>query len=67
MTSPDCTHPNRRLLITMSRTTWAEATDDGVYVLLPEDFDDPDTTQVELICRDCNTARLLTDNEWDVA
>lgn len=67
MTSTDCDHDGRRLLITMSRTTWPERDDDGTFVLLPEDFDDPDHTQVELVCRTCKKSRLLTDNEWEVA
>lgn len=63
----DCGHDGQRLLITMARTTYADRDDDGVFVILPEDFNDPDHTQVELVCRTCKKAQLLDDDEWEVA
>lgn len=67
MTSTDCGHDGQRLVVTTLRTTFPERDDDGVYVLLPDDFEEPDHIQVELVCRACKRSQLLDNDEWEVA
>jgi hypothetical protein len=65
----ECGHEakSQRLLITTSRTTWAERDEDDKFSILPEDFNDPDHIQAELVCLVCRWSRLLADDEWEVA
>lgn len=65
-TTEACLHAKRFCIVTTVKKVEADE-DDGVFVLVNQDFEDPDIVEVELFCPDCSDQRPLAPNEWEVA
>lgn len=63
----DCEHARQVCTVTTVKSIYDVEQDDGVWLLVPEDFENPDSVGVELNCPDCGRQNLLTRSEWEVA
>lgn len=64
---PRCQHDQFEIHITAFGVDRFDATDEDMFVLDRSVIEEPETIDVEAICRSCGHARYVPDSEWEWA